>query len=427
MRRILDITRNDLRLFLKDRGNWISLFIFVMITFVIGFVSGGFGGGGPSRVRVDVLDQDKSELSAQFIQAIREANGSLALCPFDDDDPVDESEDRQCQVEGLTVFTREWALTRVEDSISEAVIEIPAGFEADVRAFRPVTIQYWAQVEPGAPDYVREAVDAAIQQVNGAAVASLVGSQVVMSFPGVELDTSSREILRQALYDRAAELWARNPVPIDYQISGQPESATTLQILQRGMGQSVPGMGAMFVMFTVFGGMTALILERKQWTLQRLATMPISKAQLLGGKILARFVLGLSQFLALFLIGALVGMNFGEDPLALVLLGLTYTLAITALSFALGTRLENEAQAGGLGLLLSLILAPLGGAWWPLEVVPDFMRIAGHISPVAWAMDGFFSLIYESGGLSDVLLSLGVLLAIAVVCFAIAIRRFRYE
>jgi ABC-type Na+ efflux pump permease subunit len=425
MQRILEILRNDLLLFTKDRGNWISLFLFIVITFVIGFVAGGFGSGEPERVRIDVLDQDNSDLSVRLSQAIREANDSLALCPFDD--AAGGESDDFCQIEGTTVFTREWALARVEDSISEAAVEIPAGFEADVQAFRPVTIQYWSQAQPGAPDYVREAVEAGIQQVNGAAVASLVGSQVIMSLPGIELDTSSRETLRRGLYDRAAALWAENPVQIDFKLSGDQASPSTLEGLQRGLGQSVPGMGTMFVMFTVFGGMTALIVERKQWTLQRLAAMPITKAQLLGGKILARFVLGLSQFSALFLIGVLVGMNFGADPLALVLIGLTYTLAVTALSFALGTRLKTEAQAGGLGLLLSLVLAPLGGAWWPLEVVPEFMRVAGHISPVAWAMDGFFSLIYESGRLGDVWPSIAVLLAIAVVCFWIGIKRFRYE
>jgi ABC-2 type transport system permease protein len=93
----------------------------------------------------------------------------------------------------------------------------------------------------------------------------------------------------------------------------------------------------------------------------------------------------------------------------------------------LGSRLENEAQASGLGLLLSLILAPLGGAWWPLEIVPDFMRLVGHLSPVAWAMDGFNALIFDQAGLGEVLIPLGILLALTLICFAIAIRLFRYE
>jgi ABC-2 type transport system permease protein len=120
-------------------------------------------------------------------------------------------------------------------------------------------------------------------------------------------------------------------------------------------------------------------------------------------------------------------MNFGEDPLALVLLAIAYTLSVTALSFALGSGLKNPAQASGLALLLTLTLAPLGGAWWPMDVSPKFMQIIGHVSPVAWAMDGFTALTYEGAHLADVWVPLVVLLGMAVAAFVIAIPRFRYQ
>jgi ABC-type multidrug transport system permease subunit len=197
--------------------------------------------------------------------------------------------------------------------------------------------------------------------------------------------------------------------------------------LQQGLGHSVPGMGTMFVMMTIFGGMSALIVERQQWTLQRLAMMPVSRRMLLAGKILARFCLGLLQFLVVFVVGAAFRMDFGKDPVALVLLAVAYTLSVTALSFAIGSGLKNPAQASGLTLLLTLVLAPLGGAWWPMEVSPRFMQIAGHVSPVAWAMDGMTALTYQGAHLGDVLLPLAVLLAMTLAAFVIAIPRFRYQ
>lgn len=423
MRQTLTLALNDLRLFLVDRGNLIGLLLIpIVMTLVIGYVSGQSASGGPERVRVDVLDMDESEFSAQLIQAIREANSALALCPLDDN----AQDGGFCQLEGVTEFDREWALARLQDETTLALIEIPRGFGADLSAFRPVTITYYSLQGASAPGYIQQAVDAAVQRLNGAVVASLVGSQVIASFPGAETDAARREGLQQALYNRAAALWETEAVGVDFHLGGEPAPSNAFQTIQAGLGQSVPGMGAMFVMFTIFGGMTALIQERKQGTLQRLAILPLTRAQLLGGKILARFLLGLLQFLVILLFGALLGMDFGQSPLALATLVLSYTLAITALSFAIGTRLENESQAGGLALLLSLVLAPLGGGWWPLEIVPEFMRMVGHISPVAWAMDGFNALIFDTGGLEDVLLPVGVLLAISLLCFGIAIRRFRY-
>jgi ABC-2 type transport system permease protein len=210
-------------------------------------------------------------------------------------------------------------------------------------------------------------------------------------------------------------------------LSGSAQRQDFSSSLQNGLGQSVPGMGAMFVLLTVFGGMAALCVERQEGTLQRLAQMPISRASLLAGKILARFALGLIQFLVVIVVGAALGMDFGSDPLALILLIIAYTLAITALSFAVGTRVQNPSQASGLSLLFSLTLAPLGGAWWPIEITPPFMQAVGRISPVSWLMDGARSLVYEGGHLTEIVLPLAVLLGLALVSFLIAIPRFRYQ
>lgn len=77
-------------------------------------------------------------------------------------------------------------------------------------------------------------------------------------------------------------------------------------------------------------------------------------------------------------------------------------------------------------LLLSLVLASLGGVWWPLEVMPRFMQVIGRISDIARAMDGYSTLIFHGGGLAQVLVTIGVLGGLALIAFGIAVRRFRY-
>ena len=195
--------------------------------------------------------------------------------------------------------------------------------------------------------------------------------------------------------------------------------------LDNGFNQSAPGMGSLYVMFTVLGGMAVLLRERRQWTLQRLMALPLSRAQILGGKIGVYFALGMIQYFIVFAVGAAAGMNFGSNPLALLSVMAAFVLCVTALTFALAPWITSEGQARGLVLLLSLSLAPLGGAWWPLEIVPEFMQTLGHLSPVAWAMDAFQDLIWYNGGFGDVLPEIGVLLAAAAVLFVFGIRSFK--
>jgi ABC-2 type transport system permease protein len=422
MAKILSIVWQDLRIFLSDRSNLPSLLVTpAVMTVIVALASSGAFGGGTAVRQLDVLDFDASKASAEFLDSIRDANPSLILCPIDND-----SQD-VCQLGQTPTLDEAAVLDRVANATSLAVLEIPKGFGAAIRTRRPISVTFRSAQALGSAQAAEQAVDSAVSQVNSAAAAASVGldvmDQIVQGGYGLIQDAT----MGQAIYQKALDMWITNPIQVTFQLSGEPESISLSESLQLGLGQSVPGMGTMFVLMTVFGGMAALIVEKEQGTLQRLGVMPISRATLLAGKILARFTLGLIQFLVVFVVGALLGMQFGRDPLALLLIVIAYTLSVTALSFALGARLKNAAQANGLSLLLALTLAPLGGAWWPLEISPRLMQIAGHASPVAWAMEAFTKLTYQGGSLGDIWLQLVVLVAFALVAFALAIPSFSYN
>jgi len=74
-----------------------------------------------------------------------------------------------------------------------------------------------------------------------------------------------------------------------------------------------------------------------------------------------------------------------------------------------------------------LSIAALGGAWWPLDIVPDWMQVVGRFSPISWAMDGFHDIITRGLGVTAVLPEAGVLLAFTAVFLAVGVWRFRYE
>lgn len=413
MRRVVQIAVQDLRIFLTNRGNLVGLLVIpITMTVVLGvFIPSG---QGPSRVRVDVIDHNQGEIGEQLLAAIRQANDALVLCPMDND-----AEDF-CRLEGQPVLDPARALERVKGGDALAWIEIPAGFSQAVRRLEPTAVRYVSVAEFSGPGFVRQAVEAALTQLNGAVVAARVAALAAEDL-GLGADFSS------GVYLRAAELWEHEPIRVDYQLTAEAAvDPTTTQDIG-GFNQSVPGMGSMMVLFTVLGAMGILVNEKKQGTIQRLATLPLTRGQLLGGKILGRFTLGILQYLVVFSVGIIAGINFGSDLLALVLVMVSFTLAATALSFAIGSRLTSEQQAAGLTNLLGITLAPLGGAWWPLDVVPELMRTVGHISPIAWAMDGYTALMFRNGSLGDVSFSIAVLLGMALVCFAYGIRRFRYQ
>ena len=414
MQHIINIARNDLRIFFSERGNIIGLTVLpIFLTIAIGIAFGGsFGGGGtgqPVVYRIDVIDNDNSTSSAQLIDSLLET-GILQLCPIDAD----------CAYEGD--LTLEASLQRLEDDTTIAAIVIPQGFDTDLQAFQDVSLAFYTTetLQSGTP--VGSAVSAVIERMNSAVVAGRVGGLVGDNLGEGFADDAEKQAFTQAVYHRATELMDTQPLVIRYILSEQGEQ-TDAQV-GTGFGQSVPGVGAMQVLFTVLAGLVTLIRERKQWTLQRLAVLPITRAEILAGKILTYFTLGMIQYVILLIVGLIVGVDYGSSIIALILLVSAFVLCVTALTFAIATRVTSEDQANSMSTLLALLLAPLGGAWWPLAIVPEFMNVIGHLSPVAWVMDGFNDLIFFGGGLVEVLPEISILLVGSAVLFAVGVRGF---
>jgi ABC-2 type transport system permease protein len=423
MRTIFNIALNDLRILFRERGVWINLVIIPLaLSYAVGFANGATNTSAPTapNIVVDVINNDNSDLSAQFLQNVREANTSLRLCPADND-----AED-VCQL-GEAAFDPTLAEERLKDQVSLALLEIPAGFGEAIVNGETAQIVYRSSEDATAPTFILQAVQAAAQKLGGALVAERVGLSVAENYDALTFrDEADRATFAQTIREDAEARWSQNPVTINYTVN---EFDAEAQVARSGGGfsQSVPGMASMYVMITIFPVIAAFIIERKQWTIQRLATMPISRAQILAGKMLARFAMGMISYSIIFGFGLLVGARYGADPLAVILLMVTFTLAITGLALALTAFLKNETQAQGITLLLSLTLAPLGGAWWPLEIVPAWMRTVAQISPVYWVMDGYRDLAFYGGSLATVLPSILVLLGMTVVFFAFGVSRFRYQ
>ena len=423
MRSILNVTLNDLRVIFRERAS--IILNLVIIPLVISFAAGGanssMGGGGDTAVPdliIDVIDASASAESAAFLDVVRSANENVLLCPLDN------TADNLCVLpDGVTTVDETLAGTRLEDQTSLALILIPQDFSETLNA-GTARVVYRSNEDASAPGYLLSAVEAAAQQIGGAVEARTIGLQVADDIEFLTFaDEADRAAFGDQVYTRAAEIWATNPITVNA-TAGELvlESAAF-----NGFSQSFPGIATMYAMFAVFPVMVALIDERRYWTLQRLAMMPIRRSEILGGKLLARFLMGMIQYAIVFAVGLVIGVPLGNQPLATVLIMVSFVFCVTALALMVSTFVKSSQQASGISLFLSLTLAPLGGSWWPLDIVPSWMRMIGHVSPVAWAMDGYSKIIFSNGTLVDVLPMIGVLLGMGAVFFVIGVSRFKFE
>jgi len=118
------------------------------------------------------------------------------------------------------------------------------------------------------------------------------------------------------------------------------------------------------------------------------------------------------------------GVDWG-DPVAASLLIVAFALVGTGTAMVIGVFGANPDQAGAFGVFAGMMLGALGGAMVPIEVFGEPMRTIAHVTPHAWAIDGFRALVFEHAGIVGILPQLTVLVAMGGALLLLASWRFR--
>ncbi|HTY81941.1 MAG TPA: ABC transporter permease, partial [Dehalococcoidales bacterium] len=108
-----------------------------------------------------------------------------------------------------------------------------------------------------------------------------------------------------------------------------------------------------------------------------------------------------------------------------MLLSFLMVLMSASFSLMLSTLAKTQRSASSLAVITSLVLAPLGGCWWPLFLYPHWLQNVAKITPHAWSTAGFNKLMIYGGGFGSAVPNMIALLVFTVAFALIAIWRFR--
>jgi len=225
----------------------------------------------------------------------------------------------------------------------------------------------------------------------------------------------------------AEALITLNNAPRVWQLDVSP--AGERRDIPSGFEQAVPGILVMFTLLVLLtSSSTILVQERTQGLLRRLASAPISKAEVIAGKWDGRMVLATIQISVALIVGTfLFRMDWGPNLGMVILVLAAWGGFCASAGLWLGTVANTQAQAGGLGVLAANALAALGGCWWPIEVTPEWMQFVQKLIPTGWTMDALHKLISFQASAASVIPNIAMLLVAAAVFGGLAVRRFRYE
>jgi ABC-type multidrug transport system permease subunit len=150
----------------------------------------------------------------------------------------------------------------------------------------------------------------------------------------------------------------------------------------------------MFAFFLVLTVGWLFVAERKHGTLTRLRAAPLSRGQILLGKLLPCLAVSLFQGFFLLLAGKLIfGMTWGPEPLLLVPVVISTSVAAVGLAMLVASVARTETQVAVYGTLLVLVLGGVSGSLMPRELMPEQMKRASLVTPQAWALDAYAQLL----------------------------------
>jgi len=188
----------------------------------------------------------------------------------------------------------------------------------------------------------------------------------------------------------------------------------------------IPGYLVMFVFFGAALGAETIVRERQNHTLERLLAGSVRRSSILGGIFTGTAAKGLIQILLFWVVGILAfNADLGLSPAAVIILSILMVIMSSAFAIMLATLVKTQRSAGSIAVLTALVLAPLGGCWWPLFILPKWMQALAKITPHGWATTGFNKLMLFGADFGAVVPEMLALVGFAVVFGIIAIYRFR--
>ncbi len=187
----------------------------------------------------------------------------------------------------------------------------------------------------------------------------------------------------------------------------------------------VGGWAMQFLLFALSAAATALFYERDHGIFHRILAGPVSRSHILWSKFVYGISIGMVQLVVLFIGGRILyGIDVENHFGMLLLVCLFAAAACTAFGMLLAAVSSSPEAASGLATFLILLMCAIGGAWFPVTMMPAIIQQFSKLTLVYWAMEGFSQVLWSNATLLELLPTLGILGGMTALVMAVAIWGF---
>ncbi len=442
MHTILTLVRKDLTLFLKDKTAIVLTFLVpFFVIYIVGNIFSGAGdnGGLSSNIKLAIYDESGDSHTAALIDGLA-SEESIEL--IQDRPGPDESRipfDRESIRQGIVDHEYNFALIIPKDYLKEEGIGLRLDFLSNPKN------QIEAQIING---LIQKAIFTKLPQLMSGQLDNyqreLMGDQKYTEFLdgfaaliSLAYDDAEYEDVRKNMgFEGLSKLLTgetaegeegeSNAAFLSDLIEIDEDQVFGKELKNPYLTRMIGGYAIMFLLFATTGSAASLFEERNQGIFLRLLSMPVKRTHILWSKFIFNTLLGVSQALTLFIASSfLFKVEVFPNFLNLFVVSIFASAACTAFGMLLASISKTPQQAQGFGTLLIISMSALGGAWFPLSMMPSAMQVIGKFTLVYWGVESYLGALWEEAGLIALIPELSVLTGIAVVLIAISSWRFK--
>lgn len=205
-------------------------------------------------------------------------------------------------------------------------------------------------------------------------------------------------------------------------------SVNEIDIAPTAVQHNLPAWTLFAIFFIVIPLSINIVKEKNQGTYVRLKTLPVSSFHLMLSKIIVYLLVCMIQFYLMLMVSVFLFPIIGLPALDVEgkLIGLTVValfsgLAAIGFGVLIGTFAKTHEQAAPFGATSVVILAAIGGLWFPVFAMPETMQMIAKVSPMNWALEGFYDVLLRSAGLISLAPNLLLLLTFFIINITIAV------
>ncbi len=422
MQALFALVRAEIKLhFSNRRAVLMSIVAPILIAAFFGTLFGGTS--KMAGIPIAVVDLDGSPLSRSVVAALQ-AEGSLKTAVTDEAD----------------------AMVQVRAGKLRAVAVLPAGLgeragSAMFGGSKPEIVLHYDPSQASALAVVRGLLAQTLMQEVSRATFSAAGleamQQQVRGAAGLpagqrdELVKMFDAIGKVQQGDAAASAARAGGLSLPYttrEIEALQASAHAAPVAYNSYAHSFAGMGVQFILMSGVELALGLLLMRRLGLWKRLRAAPLSRAQLLGSRIVASALISLIVFVVIYAVAiAAFGVRVLGSLAGFALVLVCFSLLTASFGLLVAALGRTPEATRGLAILATLLMVMLGGAWVPAFIFPEWLQTLSLAVPTRWAVDALDAMTWRGQPFAEALLPSAVMLGFSVVFGLVAVWRFRWE